>query len=383
MALFGAVFAAGQQKCALPVVSQTTTPEVTCKTHGHCAEKGEVPVASVKASGPAAKTRSKKTKRAEASEEFQQAAEKVAKIEVSTGSGPACSLDYGIVAPLSCAAMESKMAALSDEMDRSYNKALKTKARGVILDLFSGPNAPISEAAAAQSLVSMPFDITRGAEFDLLNSGVQRLIFRWIEDKKVKALHAGTPCATWSMARHGPRPGKVDAANEETEPKRRCTAPPPLRSRAGHIYGFSDLSVADMAKVSHGNKTMRITCEFIRAAMNAGACASLENPATSMLWGAPEVDSLCREAGGSHCCLTTCDLCAFGTPYRKRTRVAFWNCHPTSALSRKCSSKGGRCDYTQKDHIILTGWARHTFKTASASEYPAGFASEIVQSLMG
>eukprot|EP00959_Pyramimonas_sp_CCMP1952_P337367 7064934-Pyramimonas_sp.AAC.1 len=50
------------------------------------------------------------------------------------------------------------------------------------------------------------------------------------------------------------------------------------------------------------------------------------------------------------------DMCSFGAPWRKRTRVtcrAPYN--PPSSPPCLCRGRGGMCSYSSKRHIVLTG----------------------------
>ena len=78
----------------------------------------------------------------------------------------------------------------------------------------------------------------------------------------------------------------------------------------------------------------------------------------------------------------TVDYCRHGTPWRKRTRFAVWGKkNVCTELRLLCSSKGGMCDITGKQHHRLSGWVRGQAITSQAEEYPAGVATAIARHL--
>ena len=126
-------------------------------------------------------------------------------------------------------------------------------------------------------------------------------------------------------------------------------------------------------KVQLGNATMRATAELIQECNMKAVPCLLENGATSMLWAAPEIKTQMAEAS-----TITGDYCLHGTPYRKRTRFATWNCSQdfvnASILNKRCSSKKSICDRSGKKHIVLegptVGPGPKGWKTSAAQVYP-------------
>ena len=96
----------------------------------------------------------------------------------------------------------------------------------------------------------------------------------------------------------------------------------------------------------------------------------IENPRTSFLWLLPCIQRL-RDLPRT--VLITCDMCAFGTRYRKRTGLLVGNCDPQDLLRLQCLCGGGGkkpCSFTRKPHYILEGGVN----TRKAAVYPREFA---------
>ena len=86
-------------------------------------------------------------------------------------------------------------------------------------------------------------------------------------------LWLGTPCASWSRARHD-----VQGHGPRTRQ---------------HIWGVPDLSAADVERVENGNAFARFSATAIDAADRAGTITVLEHPYNSLLWMCPPIARLC------------------------------------------------------------------------------------------
>ena len=119
---------------------------------------------------------------------------------------------------------------------------------------------------------------------------------------------------------------------------------------------------------------MRATFKILRAALHARAPVMLENPINSMIWIVPSLQKL-LSLGAE---VITCDQCQFKAPWRKRTRLALWNCVSKHGLNCRCSGHSGVCSASKKHHIILQGTAPcGRAWTSLAQHYPKPFAHEI------
>ncbi len=99
----------------------------------------------------------------------------------------------------------------------------------------------------------------------------------------------------------------------------------------------------------------------------------------------------------SHCSTVAVTMCAYGTPYKKPTTVAFW-LHGKSSIDalpaifgdKKCrpvrlgKGKPTLCSFGLCEHLSLTGLgANKTFNTKDAQAYPFGLAEDLVAALTG
>ena len=160
----------------------------------------------------------------------------------------------------------------------------------------------------------------------------------------------GTPCNSWSRARHdinggGPR------SND-------------------HIWGLppDQLSPADQLRIALGNATLKFSCSIVRMCRKYKIPCCLENPASSLIWKAPPLRIL--SSLGS---IATSDFCQYGKPWRKRTNVCTWNVDPGELVTNTCKGRGGVCSRTHKKHIVLKGLhpTRHIPWTKVAEPYPS------------
>eukprot|EP00973_Karenia_brevis_P038825 5358119-Karenia_brevis.AAC.1 len=100
-----------------------------------------------------------------------------------------------------------------------------------------------------------------------------------------------------------------------------------------------------------------------------------------MMWRAPE---MLRLTCSKHAQFSVCDLCQYGTKWRKRTRLAGWHIESMHRLMKKCSGRGSQCSRTHKPHIILTGQCKHAkiLWTSLAQVYPCKFGSALASTLI-
>jgi hypothetical protein len=80
----------------------------------------------------------------------------------------------------------------------------------------------------------------------------------------------------------------------------------------------------------------------------------LENPNTSRLFHAPDIERLIKV---KRCRQVRTDFCQFGADWRKRTRLAMWHCKSIRAVRKLCVGKGGVCSITGKPHVRLLAQA--------------------------
>ena len=210
----------------------------------------------------------------------------------------------------------------------------------------------------------MSFDINIGDQYDLTRRCVLDLIQGWITSGMVLGTWLGTPCTSWSRARHGP-PGTSW-----------CT----IRS-AAHIVGVPGLQPHDISNIQLGSSTLRPSILIIKTCLSVCVPIYFENPHTSFLWYVPAMAKLLRHSSAvSH----VFDFCALGARWRKRSRLVGWSVpsSPCGDLTLCCGRKG-LCSFSGKVHIMLTGRAPvQQLWTAIAEPYPRRLALLGAQALV-
>ena len=227
---------------------------------------------------------------------------------------------------------DQAVARLQREFQRVV-RAAKRMRRLVFLELFAGA-AGVSQQLRAKGFAVMSFDTKAGPEYDVLRKAVEKLTLGWMSSGCVAGIWLGTPCTSWSRARHG-LPG---------------TSWQPLRSPEA-LDGLPHLEGIDFAKIQHGNITFRFSLRIIRAAALRGISVALENPHSSFMWSHP---ALQKELRRQSCSEYVFDFCQYKMPWRKRTKVAAWSC-TFAGLDQRCRGRKGVCSASNKHHIILQG----------------------------
>ena len=137
--------------------------------------------------------------------------------------------------------------------------------------------------------------------------------------------------------------------------------------------GLPHLREADRERVKVGNRTAAVSASIINLCVKLGIPCAVENPRTSILWSSRYFSWALRSTRAQE---FNVDMCAFGTRWRKATRVVAWNCIRRPQLADcRCSGKHGVCSFTQKPHIRLTGASDSgVLWTRRAQVYPNRFA---------
>ena len=232
----------------------------------------------------------------------------------------------------------------------------------VFLDLFSGTGG-VSQFIRSTNRGAVSIDLSIDPDFDLNNKHIRNLIFGWISSGCIAGVFLGTPCSSWSRARHGPIGSSWG----------------PLRSRK-HILGFPNLRLNDNLKLKNGNAHMRFSAAIIKLCLECQLPCMLENPSGSYLFQARAIQIL---LGSSVCNSFTLDQCAFGSAWRKRTQISTWNCSECDRLNHRCSGRRGSCSFTGDPHVVLRGCSSNgKLLTALAQEYPSTLAPALGQVLL-
>ena len=124
-----------------------------------------------------------------------------------------------------------------------------------------------------------------------------------------------------------------------------------------HPWGIprEQLSDKDFEKVQVGNSTMQAAIEMVDHLHRRQLPWSLENPHASKCWNLPFFKALQEDENVDMCVV---DFCAFGTPWRKRTRILVGNVHEPDIgklHGKFCLSRCGFCTFSGKKHFQLTG----------------------------
>lgn len=189
-------------------------------------------------------------------------------------------------------------------------------------------------------------------------------IERALGSGRVLLLGEELPCKTLSRARRAP-PGSA--------------MPGPLRGSSGPwLWGLPNLPPRDAAKVKQSNFQIRAFRRRVFYCIKHDITGYAENPRTSLLWKFPWIRNLER----NHLIkLTHCEMCAYGTPWRKATTFMTWGPGRDIELKR-CIMKNKVCFHTGKPHIVLTGASRSGFKTEAAQVYPQPLADHLLAQLL-
>ena len=220
----------------------------------------------------------------------------------------------------------------------------------VFLEIFSGGGGLGKAVSNHCGWPVLLWDISFGAEYDLTKTPIQQMVVHWIRSGKVRAGHLGTPCNSFSRARD--RPG----------------GPPRLRSDK-HPMGLPGLAEHLYRKVRDGNVLMRFSCWVLRLAISLHIPFTLENPHRSRLWICPPVLQILRR---KVVVWKEIHFCAFGTPWKKPTRIL--RVHISLDILDWCrclSSKRGICNFSGKPHVPLAGQdSNGRWMTKIAEPYP-------------
>lgn len=115
--------------------------------------------------------------------------------------------------------------------------------------------------------------------------------------------------------------------------------------------GLPDLSPTDQRQVKEGNQLANITAQILGPTYRLGIACCLEIPATSRLWN---LTCFVRLLQRPYVHSIHLDLCCYGRPWRKITKVLFaWV--TLRSHTNICSSKRGICDITSRPHQVLEG----------------------------
>jgi hypothetical protein len=216
----------------------------------------------------------------------------------------------------------------------------------IVLEIFAGKSS-WSRSMRRRGIGAIALDTVISNAHDVHRKFFWQIISGWIKNGSVSFVWMGTPCASWSRARHD-----LDGGGPRS---------------ARFILGKPGLSDADNYRVKIGNKTMNFSCRVIELCQTLEVPCALENPFTSFIWHAPRL----VRAAQNNCTDVILDFCQFSQPWRKRTRVKVWNLSCVEAASRLCHGRHGICSASKKPHIVLKGRSKQGISwTKIAEPYP-------------
>lgn len=217
-----------------------------------------------------------------------------------------------------------------------------------VVEVFSGC-ARLSRACARAGFHVIAYDIEYGKDCDLLVQRNLNKLIRFIHSHPVALVWFGTPCTSWSRAR------------------RNDGGPCPLRDDSTFLMGFPHVSPKDGEKIKVGNQLLAVTLDVCAICIKHQIRFVIENPFTSRLWLIAGIQHLLKTGGR----LSRLDFCAFNTPWRKATGLLHWHFDQLQTVCRCCSPSSGRCSFSGKRHIILSGKdASGLWMTRVAQPYP-------------
>ena len=217
------------------------------------------------------------------------------------------------------------------------------------LELFAG-KAGITEAVALQGVPTLPpVDIEPSqlvtSPQDIIDVAFWTQLIAVLVRRLVFFLHCGTPCNTFTAAR------KLDGG------------PPPLRSRDAPM-GLPNLRDCDQCLVFLGNLFLERTVEACYTVFMLGGDFMIENPLLRLLW---ETDLINQLITCSRALAVDLDQCAFGTPWRKPTRLLCSN----ELLEVVCvSCPGNHVHKKLQGKVWDAKLGRMVFRTKAAQVYP-------------
>ena len=204
--------------------------------------------------------------------------------------------------------------------DNSASRQLSSCLSGqpaVGLELYAGTGV-FSAQTRRDGASVLSFEIRDGPMFDLSRESTRQAVLRWIENRLVSFVFLGTPCTVWSIARRG-------------------------------ITNHRKARIKERIAVDHAI----FSCQVARLCHSLQIPFMLENPKSSRLW---QFDPVVRLLGLDGVDVVDFDMCGYGTPYKKPTRIMS-NIPGIQRLARKC------CHLSHQSPLIGR-------KCALAGQYP-------------
>ncbi|CAK0834547.1 unnamed protein product [Prorocentrum cordatum] len=133
---------------------------------------------------------------------------------------------------------------------------------------------------------------------------------------------------------------------------------------------------ADVQAIRIGNVLAGFCCSIFELMHLLQRPVALENPARSRLWLLPRLK---KAAAWSTSHFVYTDMCQWGTPWKKPTRI-LGDRVSLHSVARECHGK--LCSRTAKKHTSIHGLAQGGgFKTKAAQQYPPALCKALARCL--
>ena len=126
-----------------------------------------------------------------------------------------------------------------------------------------------------------------------------------------------------------------------------------IRTSGKYIWGLPNILERDRHALFFGNRMIRSAIRIIQSCLERGVCGYLEKPLPSLVWGIMN-RRFCKEFAAGLCRYVACDLCQYGTSYKKPTRFMLFGPNIGGITLRRCSGKHGICSRTGIKHEQIT-----------------------------
>ena len=151
-----------------------------------------------------------------------------------------------------------------------------------------------------------------------------------------------------------------------------------MRGKGPLLVGLPNFSDADHKRVLEANHPMRWAFRIFQQCARNGTACIIENPEGSRLWEVPLVQRLPQQHS-----FVTVDACAFGGPWRKRTRLIFCNAQLHDLCRYRCTGQHGICSFTGVEHQQLSGRCpTGQMWSTIAAKYPTKFCNAVMQRIL-
>ncbi len=233
------------------------------------------------------------------------------------------------------------------------------------LNLFGGKGRG-AEFVARRGGVSCLIDLSDNVANNLDNAVAWRDAERLALTATVTG--ADLPCITWNRIRRAPL---------------RSRMPHRLRDRSGlGLWGLPGLNGEDALFTRLANIQVRRVCRMVKKLIRQDKHAYLENPLSSILWAAIFL-LLRREIEKGLVVFLDTDMCCYGTPWQKATRVMIWGPARHRIQLKRCVRTNNLCSTSGRPHEQLVGQINGVWKTSLGQVYPMAFITSLLSQMLG